>query len=124
MTSILNTTIGSSKRALVLISIIVIVTIVDSQFVNALYGTNLGSPGNLHLLLFVSFAILVSVINTMLLRFAKTNDTPATTSRPLLFKIAYIGTSIVQYAISLVLLIIILEMIFFKQYDKIFVQYG
>jgi hypothetical protein len=120
MTSTLSTTIDSSKSALVLISVIVIVTIVDSQFVNAFYGTNLGSPGNLHFLLFVSFAILVSVVNTMLLRFAKTNDATATTSRPLLFKLAHIGTFIVQYAICLVLLIIILEMIFFKQYDKIF----
>ena len=120
MAAMFSTVIGSSKRALVLISVIVIVTIVDSQFINIFYGSNLGSPSNLHLLLFVSFTILVSVISIVLLLFAKRNDAPATTSRPLLFKLAYIGTSAVQYAISLILLIIILEMIIFNQYDKIF----
>src|SRR5919197_2628365 len=120
MTSVLSTSIGSSKHALVFISLIVVITIIDSQFINAFYGTNLGNPSNFHLLLFISFVIIASVINTILMLFAKRNDAPATTSRPLLFRFAYIGTSAVQYAICLVLLIIILEMIIFNQYNKIF----
>jgi hypothetical protein len=109
MTSTLSTTIGSSKRALIFISLIVVITIIDSQFINAFYGTNLGNPSNFHLLLFISVVIIASVINTILLHFAKRNDAPATTSRPLLFRLAYIGTSAVQYAICLVLLIIIVD---------------
>jgi hypothetical protein len=97
-----------------------VITIIDSQFINAFYGTNLGNPSNFHLLLFISVVIIASVINTILLHFAKRNDAPATTSRPLLFRLAYIGTSAVQYAICLVLLIIIVEMIIFNQYNKIF----
>ena len=115
-----DTVVGSSKRALIFISLIVVVSIVDSQFINAFYGTNLGNPSNFHLLLFISFVIIASVITTILLLFAKRNDAPAATSQPLLFRLAYIGTSAVQYAICLVLLIIILEMIIFNQYNKIF----
>jgi hypothetical protein len=51
MLSIISAVSGSSKHALALISFIVVVTIVDSQFINIFYGTDLGSPGNLHLLL-------------------------------------------------------------------------
>jgi hypothetical protein len=119
MTSILSTTIGSSKRALVFISLIVVVTIVDSQFINAFYGTNLGTPGNYHLLLFISLVIIVSIINTILLLFAKRNDIHATTSRPLLFRLAYIGTSAVQYAIIAILAITILESLVLHGYNKI-----
>jgi hypothetical protein len=120
MLSIVSAIGGSSKRALVLISLIVVVTIVDSQFINFFYGTDLGTPGNLHLLLFVSFAIVASIINTILLLFAKRNDIKARTSRPLLFRVAYIGTSAVQYAISLVLFIILSEMLIFHGYNKVF----
>jgi hypothetical protein len=111
---------SSSKQALIMISLIVVVTVVDSQFINVFYGTDLGTPGNLHLLLFVSFAIITLIINTILLLFAKRNDIQATTSRPLLFKIAYIGTSAVQYTISLVMFIMISEMLIFHQYNKAF----
>ena len=52
MLFIISAVSGSSKHALALISLIVVVTIVDSQFINIFYGTNLGTPGNLHLLLF------------------------------------------------------------------------
>ena len=72
MMSIVST-ISGSKQAL-LISLIVVIAIVDSQFINIFYGTDLGTPGNLHLLLFVSFAIVASVINTILLRFVKRNE--------------------------------------------------
>jgi hypothetical protein len=64
--SIVNT-LGSGKKALVVISLIVVITIVDSQFISLFYATNLGTPGNLHLLLFVSFVIVTSIINTILL---------------------------------------------------------
>jgi hypothetical protein len=119
MTSILSTVIGSSKRALVFISLIVVVTIIDSQFINAFYATNLGKPNNYHLLLFISLVIIVSIINIILLLFAKRNDIHATSSRPLLFRVAYVGTSAVQYAIILILVITILEVLVFHAYSKI-----
>ncbi len=111
---------SGSKQALVLILLMAVVTIVDSQFINIFYGTDLGTPGNLHLLLFVSFVIIASIINTILLLFVKRNDIYSTTSRSLLFRVAYIGTSIVQYTISLVLFITISEMLIFHEYNKIF----
>jgi hypothetical protein len=94
--------------------------IVDSQFVNSFYGTDLRTPSHLHLLLFISFVIVASIINTILLLFAKRNDNQARTSRPSLFRVAYIGTSAVQYAISIILFIIISEMLIFHGYNKIF----
>jgi uncharacterized membrane protein len=81
MTSIFSTVVGSSKRALVFISLIVVITVVDSQFINLFYGTNLETPGNYHLLLFISLVIIVSIINIILILFAKRNDIHATTSR-------------------------------------------
>ena len=118
MIFMLGTTIGSSKRALVLISLIVVATIVDSQFINVFYGTNLGSPGNYHLLLYISLVIIVSIITIILLRFTKRNDVHGTASRPLLFRVAYIGTSAVQYAIIAILAITILEAFVFHGYNK------
>src|SRR4051812_8236118 len=102
-------TLGSSKQALALISIIVVMSVVDSQFINVFYGTDFGTPSNLHLLLFVSFAIVASTINTILLLFVKRNDAYSTTGRSLLFRIAYIGTSAVQYTILFILFTIIAE---------------
>ena len=119
MLSIVNALSGS-KQALILISLIVVLTIVDSQFINIFYGTDLGTPGNLHLLLYASFVIVASIINTILLLFAKRNDIQSTTSRPLLLRVAYIGTCIVQYTISLILFITISEMLIFHEYNKIF----
>ena len=111
---------SGSKQALILISLVVVVTIVDSQFINIFYGTDLGTPGNLHLLLYASFVIVASIINTILLLFTKGNDIQSTTSRPLLLRVAYIGTCIVQYTISLILFITISEMLIFHEYNKIF----
>src|SRR5215210_2101372 len=119
MLSIVSTLSGS-KQALILISLIVVLTVVDSQFINIFYGTDLGTPGNLHLLLFASFVIVASIINTMLLLFIKRNDIHSTTSRSLLFRAVYIGTSIVQYTISLILFIMISEILIFHEYNKIF----
>lgn len=96
--------IGSSKQALILISLIVVITLVDSQFINVFYGTNFGTPGKLHLLLFVSLVILASVINTMLLLYVKRNDIQATTSRPLLLRVVYAA----------------IEMLVFQEYNKAF----
>jgi hypothetical protein len=119
MLSIVNV-LSDSKQALVLVSLIVVLTIVDSQFINIFYGTDLRTPGKLHLLLFASFVIVASIINTILLLFVKRNDVHSTTSRSLLFRAAYIGTSIVQYTISLILFITISEMLIFHEYNKIF----
>jgi len=119
MISTLNTAVGSSKRALIFISLIVMITIIDSQFVNAFYGTNLGTPGRNHLLLYTSLVIMVSLINTILLLFVKRNDTHMTNSRLLLFRVAYIGTSIVQYAIIVILAVTILEAFVLNGYSKI-----
>ena len=102
-----------------LISVMAIVTIIDSQFINLFYGSKFGTPGNLHLLLFVFLAIVASVINIKLLLFARRNDIHAITSRPFLFKIAYVGTSTTQYTISCLLFIMILEMVIFHGYNKI-----
>src|SRR5690242_3013890 len=112
----------NSKQSLILISLIIIITVIDSQFVSLFYGTNLGTPDNLHLLLFISFFVGVLIINTILLRFIKSIDTTATPpdSRPLLSRMAYIGTSTVQYAIFLILFIMVYEMLTLHAYNKTF----
>jgi hypothetical protein len=84
--------VGGIKQILVLISLIIFFTILDSQFINIFYGTNFEIPGNLHLLLFVSLVslvIAVITITTILLLFTKRNDIKASTSRPIFFRIAY-----------------------------------
>ena len=91
----------------------------DSQFVNAFYGTNLGTPGSNHLLLYTSLVIIVSIINTILLLFVKRNDIHTKNGRLLLFRVAYIGTSTVQYAIIAILAITILEAFALHGYNKI-----
>jgi hypothetical protein len=108
------------NQALMLIALIVVITIIDSQFINIFYGTDLGKPSNYHLLLFISLVIVASIINTILLLFVKRNDIHATTSRPLLSRVAYIGTIAVQYTILLILFIMISEMLVFHEYDKTF----
>ena len=119
MISTLNTTFGRSKHALIFISLIAVITIVDSQFVNAFYGTNLGTPGSNHLLLYTSLVIIVSTINTILLLSVKRNNIHTTRGRLLLFRVAYIGTSTVQYAIIAILAITILEAFVLHGYNKI-----
>jgi len=119
MLSILKSVSGS-KLALVLVSVVVFLTVVDSQFIKVFYGTDFGTPGGLHMLLFVSFVIIASIINIILLLFAKVNDFQARSSKTLLFRIAYTGTSIVQYSISLILVIMISQMLVFHGYSKVF----
>ena len=119
MLSILKSVSGS-KLVLVLVSVVVFLTVVDSQFIKVFYGTDFGTLGALHMLLFVSFVIIASIINIILLLFAKVNDFQARSSKTLLFRIAYTGTSIVQYSISLILVIMISQMLIFHGYSKIF----
>ena len=118
MMSIANVMTGS-KGALILISAIFIISVVDSQFVNTFYGTDLDTPGYPHLVLFISFVIVVSVINILLLSFVKGNHLLDRTSRPKLLKIAYRITCIVQYATLLLLFITICEMLAFHNFHRI-----
>jgi hypothetical protein len=111
---------GSSKYTCVLIAIVAAITIVDSQFVSIFYPTQLGIPGNLHLSLFISFVIVTSIINTILLLFARNNDSQASNVRPLLFKFAYIGTSAIQYTMLVILFIVIFQVVILHEYNKIF----
>jgi hypothetical protein len=48
MLSILRSVSGS-KLALVLVSVVVILSVVDSQFIKVFYGTDFGTPGPLHM---------------------------------------------------------------------------
>ena len=111
--------VSSGKQALLLILLVIAVTIIDSQFVNSFYGTNLGSPNNLHLLLFGSFVIITLVINITLLYFSRKDYTSIKTERKPLFKASYIITSIIQYTIFTILFITIGEMIIIHGYSKI-----
>ncbi len=108
-----------SKQALILISAILVISIVDSQFINTFYGTDLDTPGYPHLVLFISFVIVVSVINVILLNFIKSNHLLDRTSRPKLLRIAYNITRIVQYATLLLLFITVFEMLAFQNYHRI-----
>jgi hypothetical protein len=117
MVSILNA-VNSSWIALVVISITVVITVVDTQFINFFYRTSLVVPGTFHLLLFLSFVIIACILNTILLAFTKRSDAQATTNRPLLFRVAHVGTFGGQSAILLILLVVLFEMLFFQQYSK------
>jgi len=111
--------VSSGKQALLLILLVIAVTIIDSQFVNTFYGTNLGSPNNLHLLLFGSFVIITLAINITLLIYSRKEYTSIKTERKPLFKASYIITSIVQYTIFTILFITLGEMIIIHGYSKI-----
>jgi len=124
MESLLYKTFGDSivisgKHALLLILLVVTITIIDSQFVNTFYGTNLGSPNNLHLLLFGSFVIIALVINIILLHFSRKKYTSIKTDRKPLFKASYVITSVVQYTIFTILFITLGEIIVIQGYSKI-----
>ena len=111
----------NSKWALITISIVVILTVVDSEFIKLFYGTNLDSPDSFHLSLFLTFIIIASIINIACLRFVRINDIEARTSRPVVFRIAYSGTIIIQYVILAILVLIFAEMLIFQEYDKLFI---
>ena len=92
--------IGAIGGATLFISLIVGVAIVDSQFINIFYGTELSYPGTLHLSLFILFVIAASVANIVLLLFLNTGDFPIVVNRGFL-KIISLTTSAVQYTIML-----------------------
>jgi hypothetical protein len=119
MLSILDA-VSNTKFIFILLSLIIVITLVDSQFIKVFYGTNFGTPGKIHLLLFISFVVIASIINAIFLLFAKSNDTSVKSSGTLLFRIAYIATSLVQYTITVILFIMITEMLIFHGYNKIF----
>ena len=81
----------NSNWAFITISIVVILTVVDSEFIKLFYGTDLDAPGSFHLSLFLTFIIVTSIINVACLRFVRINDLEARTSRPVVFRIAYSG---------------------------------
>jgi len=112
--------ISGTKFTLLLISLIVVFTIIDSQFIRVFYGTQLGIPGNFHLLLFVSLVIFASIINLMFITLAKRNDAQARSSRPLLFRTAYLCTLGAQAAVLLIMYLVISEMLIFHAYDRVF----
>jgi len=117
--TIWSPTIGGSKHAVIFILLIVVITIIDSQFINVFYGTNLGTPGNYHLLLYTSLVVAISIIGTLLLIYTKRNDIHPTSSRPLMFRVAHVGTSLVQYTVIAMLAIAVLEAFIVHGYNKI-----
>ncbi len=110
--------IGAIGGATLFISLIVSIAIVDSQFINIFYGTELSYPGTLHLSLFILFVIAASVANVVLLLFLKSGDFPIVVNRGFL-KIIYLTTSAVQYTIMLSLFIMIAQMLTLQEYSKI-----
>ena len=83
--------ISDGKLAMILITTLLFITFVDSQFINLFYATGLGSPSNLNLILFISFVVVALIINTFLLKLVKSNNIEAKTTRPTLFKVVYFG---------------------------------
>jgi hypothetical protein len=112
--------ISGTKFTLLLISLTVVFTIIDSQFIRVFYGTQLGIPGNFHSVLFVSLVIYASIINIIFITLAKRNDAQARISRPLLFRIAYLSTFGAQVAVLLMMYLAISEMLIFHAYDRVF----
>ena len=110
-----------SKWAFITISIVVILTVMDSEFIKLFYGTDLDAPDSFHLSLFSTFVIITSIINVTCLRYVRINDTEARTSRPVVFRIAYSGTIIIQYGILAILVLMIAKMLFLQVYDKFFI---
>ena len=113
--------VSDSKWAIITISIVVIMTVLDSEFIKLFYGTDLDSPGSFHLSLFLTFIIITSIINTACIRFVRNNDIEARTSRPVVFRIAYSGTIIIQYGILAILVLIIVEILVLQGYEKFFI---
>lgn len=121
MLSFVNSIKGSSKHALLLVSIIAVITIVDSQIINIFYGTRMGTPNYIHLLLFILTAVIASVINIILLELVKASNVQSRSVQSPLLKLAYITASVVQYVILTILLISILQMLILHEYSKIII---
>ena len=112
--------VSGSKFTIILISLIAIVTAVDSQFIRIFYATDLGTPGNLQFSLFVVLVVIASIISILLLSFAKSIDRYARISRPLLFKRAFISTFCAQICYLIDTFFVISEMLIFHANNKIF----
>jgi hypothetical protein len=91
----------------------------DSEFINAFYGTPLGTPGDVHTVLFLIFTAVASTICIFLLLFVKRSNIYTVSGRPKLFRFAYIGTCIVEGILILILLLILTEAVFNQSYSKI-----
>jgi uncharacterized membrane protein YhaH (DUF805 family) len=120
MLSTLKTTYDRSWF-LILIAVIAIVTVVDSNFVKVFYGTNLDSPGSFHIILFVSFVIASFLVNFICLHFTKGNDKVARRSRPTIVNFATYGTFIVQCAIVIIFVLILFQIAASQEYNKLFI---
>ena len=103
-----------------LISVMAIVTIIDSQFIKVFYGTDFELLVLCICYCLYRLLIIASIIIIIILLFVKSNDFQARSSKTLLFRIAYTGTSIVQYSISLIIVIMISQMLVFHGYSKVF----
>jgi hypothetical protein len=110
--------ISNVQQSLVLIALIAIITMVDSQFINVFYRTNLGTPDDFHMSLFVLFVALALVIDTILLSLVKRADRRQRTFGHIPLNVTYIGTIVIQYAMFVILFVTIAEMLFFHQYNK------
>lgn len=119
MLSIITVAPGS-KASLAMVSLIVVVSVIDSQFVKLFYATDLGTPSNFQLSLFLSFVIVALIINIMFLRLVKRSDVQPKTNTPSLFKFAYNSTAAVQYALLLILVVVVSQTIILHGYNKIF----
>jgi len=106
MLSILSAVSGG-KSTVILISLMVVITVVDSQFIKVFYGTDFGTPSDLHLILFLSFVIVASIINIVFILAGKSHHEQSRTGRPLLFRVSCLGTSLVQYTILLIMFIVV-----------------
>lgn len=101
------------KQAIVFVSVIAIITVIDSQFINFFYRTSLGIPSDLNESLFVAFVILTIIISTMLLWLGRSTNISTR-----ILKITYAGTVVVQYLILGTLIVTILEMQELNEYHK------
>lgn len=108
------------RYAFLFASLMVVVTAVDSQFVKLFYGTDLGTPGNFQLLLFVFFVIVASFFNIVFLVNVRAAGEKIRTGRAFMFKAAYIGISAIQYTLLLILSVLMFQSVFFQGYAKLF----
>jgi hypothetical protein len=110
--------ISNVQQSLVLIALIAIITMVDSQFINVFYRTNLGTPDDFHMSLFILFVALSLVINTILLNLVKRTNRQQRTFGHIPLNAAYIGTMVIQYAMFVILFVTIAEMLILHEYNK------
>jgi VanZ family protein len=117
--SIISVTLGS-KTSFVMVSLVVVVSVVDSEFINLFYATDLGTPGNIQLSLFISFAIVASIITITFLRLVKGINVQPRANSPSFFKVAYSVTAAIQCSLLVILVAVISQTIILHGYSKIF----